>query len=275
MQVAPHTYQVTGSFGSRGQGQGKLNIPLGVAVSEKAGSIVVADGRNRRVQLWDSEWKYLRSIGDKSSGNEIIDMPRSVAFTASGDVIVIHGGLGEDKKMSVFTEHGDFITHITEHLVSPSAVSVDANGNLVVCNRGDKTVKVLSPDGRTLIQSARDPYSDEAPEFAVYHQDMFFVSYKKESCVKVLNKDGQLLYKIGCKGTADGQLRDPSGFTIDRFGNLVVCDCGNKRIQVFSIDGKLLNSVSERMISSTSVSATENGDLLVCDLSKNCIHILH
>ena len=265
-----HTYKVTGSLAVyHAQGRGlELKMPWRIAVSRSNGNIAVADRQNRLVQLRDSQRKYLTTIKE-------IGRPYSVAFTASGDVIVIHGEARRGSKMSVFTESGHFITHIAEHLVNLWAVSVEANGNLIVCDHRDNALKVLSPDDGALIQSVRDPHSDEAPEFAINHQDMFFVSYKTESCVKVFSKDGEMLFKIGCKGTGDGQLNIPIGLTIDMFENLVVCDNNNKRIQVFSLDGRFLNSVNEGMASPTSVIATENGDLLVCDPVKYCIHVLH
>ena len=270
-------YKVTGSLtgGSYGEGQGQFGLPYSIAVSERTGNIAIADGGNERVQLFDSEWKYLRTIGDKGTGDEIIDHPSSVAFTASGDVIVVHGSLGPLNKISIFTERGSFVRHIIKHVKNPGCVSLGTDGDLIVCDRGDKRVKVLSPDGKYLIQTVSAPHCIEMPVFAICHRDMLFVSYQNESCVWVFSKDGQLLYKIGCKGTGDGQLRNPIGLTIDRFGNLVVCDEGNERIQFFSLEGKFLNSVNEGMKSPMSVVVTKNGDLLVCDLVGDYIYILH
>ena len=273
VQVTPHMYQAIGSFGSCGDGQGQFSMPWNVAVSERTGNIAVADVN--RVQLFDTEWKYLRTIGDKKSGDDIVDSPSSVAFTAYGDVVVIHRKFRRRNRMSIFTEHGNLVTHITEHLINPWIVSVGTDGNLTVCDGGDNTVKVLSRDGKYLIQTVCDLYCNEAPRYAICYQDMVFVSYAgSESCVKVFGKDGQLLYKIGCTGTDDGQLKDPTGLTIDRFGNLVVCDCGNVRIQVFSLEGKFWNSVNEAMEAPKSVSVTLNGELLVLDSFQCCIHVL-
>ena len=272
VQVTPHMYQAIDSFGSCGDGHGQFNMPWNIAVSERTGNIAVVDVN--RVQLFDTERKYLRTIGDKKSGDDVIDRPSSAAFSAYGDVIVIHRKFGRRNRMSIFTEHGNLVTHITEHLINPWTVSVGTDGNLIVCDGGDNTVKVLSRDGKYLIQTVCDLYCNEAPRHAICYQDMVFVSYGSENCVKVFSKDGQLLYKIGCTGTDDGQLIDPTGLTIDRFGNLVVCDCGNKRIQVFSLEGKFWNSVNEGMEVPKSVSVTLNGDLLVLDSFNFCIHVL-
>ena len=68
---------------------------------------------------------------------------------------------------------------------------------MVVCDRGDKSIKVLSPDGTDLLQSFSASDCDESPWIAVCHQDMFFMSYPSAHCVEVFNKEGEFLYDIG------------------------------------------------------------------------------
>ena len=236
---------------------------VSVAVSEKTGHIAVADQHS--VHLFDSEWKFLRTIGDKGTGEEVMENLKSVAFTSSGNILVLQGvASANESKLSVFTERGHYITDIREQLSSfPQSVSVRKDGNLLVCDRCDE--KILSPDGAKLIQTLKAPHCDKWPCFAVHHQSMFFVSYDSLHCVKTFSDEGQLLYEIGCKGTGDGQLRRPRGLAIDKLNNLVVCDTNNKRLQVFSLEGKFLNSVTEEVFIPKSVTVVKNGDLLFCD----------
>ena len=241
----------------------KIWNTVSVAVSEKTGYIAVAEPLSQ-VHLFDSEWKFLRTIGDKGTGGEVMDLPSSVAFTSSGNILVVQIPSPLKRKLSVFTERGHHITDIGEHLLMPRSVSVGKYGNLLVCDRDG--VKVLSPDGTKLIQTIKAPYCDESPCFAVYHQGMFFVSYDSLHCVKTFSDEGQYLYETGCKGTGDGQLRRPRGLAIDKLNNLVVCDSDNKRLQVFSLEGKFLNSVIEETLRPESVSVVKNGDLLFCDI---------
>ena len=236
---------------------------VSVAVSEKTGHIAVADQHS--VHLFDSEWKFLRTIGDKGTGEEVMEGLISVAFTSSGNILVLQdAGSANENKLSVFTERGHYITDIRKQLSSfQQSVSVRKDGNLLVCDRCD--VKILSPDGAKLIQTLKAPHCDEWPCFAVHHQSMFFVSYASLHCVKTFSDEGQLLYEIGCKGTGDGQLRRPQGLAIDKLNNLVVCDTNNRRLQVFSLKGKFLNSVTEEVFIPKSVTVVKNGDLLFCD----------
>lgn len=123
-------------------------------------------------------------------------------------------------------------------------------------------MKVLSLDGTKLIQTIKALYCYESPWFAVSHQGMFFVSYDSLHYVKTFSYEGQFFYEIGCKGSGDGQLRRPQRLAIDKVNNLVVCDSDNKRLHVFSLEGKFLNSVTEEVSRPDSVTVVKNGDLL-------------
>lgn len=166
--------------------------------------------------------------------------------------------------MSVYTERGHYITDISKHVLRPHSVSVRKDGNLLVCDGCD--VKVLSPDGTKLIQTIKALYCYESLWFAVYRQGIFFVSYDSLHYVKTFSDEGKFLYEIGCKGSGDRQLRRPQGLAIDKLNNPVVCDSDNKRLQVFSLEGKFPNSVTEEVSGPDSVTVVKNGHLLFCDL---------
>ena len=99
--------------------------------------------------------------------------PTSVAFTQSGYVMVISTGT-----MFSFTTSGKFIAQINNrHLKVAFSLTMACDGRMVVCDSGDKSVKVLSPDGTELSQSFSAPDCDDSPWVAVCHHDKFFVSY--------------------------------------------------------------------------------------------------
>ena len=233
-----------------------------IAVSEKTGKIAVAQIHNHRVHLFSESNLLLRTIGHEGTGADLIDSPHSVAFTSSGNIVVVHRPLQSTRKLSVFTQRGHHITDLMKHLLNPRCVSVRNDGKLLVCD--DFSVKVLSPDGANLMQTVKAPFCDKKPCFAIHHQGNFFVSYDSLHCVKVFSDIGQLLYEIGCKGTGDGQLRCPEGLAIDKLNNLVVCDKENNRLQFFSLEGKFVNSVTQDISRPTSVAVAKNGDLLFC-----------
>ena len=119
--------------------------------------------------------------------------PTSVAFTQSGYVMVISAGT-----MFSFTTSVKFFAQINNrHLKVPFSLTMACDGRMVVCDSGDKSVKVLSPDGTELSQSFSAPDCDDSPWEAVCHHDKFSVSYPTARCVKTFNNDGGFLYDIG------------------------------------------------------------------------------
>ena len=170
--------------------------------------------------------------------------PTSVAFTQSGDVMVISTGA-----MICFTASGKFIAQINnKHLKVPFSLTVACDGRMIVCDSGDRSVKVLSPDGTELLQCFSAPDCDESPWEAVCHQDMFFVSYPEAGCIKKFNNVGYFLYDIGDEKSGKKQLSKPRGLDVDAFGNLIVCDAENKTLNFFKLEGKFLKRIHNNLL---------------------------
>jgi DNA-binding beta-propeller fold protein YncE len=64
------------------------------------------------------------------------------------------------------------------------------------------------------------------------------------SQVKVFDENGAFLFSFGSRGNAKGQFESPLGLAIESTGRVFVADTGNRRIQVFAPDGKVLNEFS-------------------------------
>ena len=229
-----HSYRYLFSFGSQGKSRGQFDYPLNIAIDDRLGNIAVADYNNNTVQLFSSEGKHLNTV----SGKEIIQ-PSSVAFTRSGDLIVI-----ASNKIFCFKERGKLVKSIdNKRLKKPDDLTIARDGRMVVCDVGDNAAKVLSPDGARLLNTISDP---DHPRLwsAVCHQDIFVVCYYRANNVKVFSQDGVFLHSIGTHGSGDGQLLGPLGLSIDSFSNLVVCDSGNSRLQICMLDGKLVSKIA-------------------------------
>ncbi|XP_078374589.1 uncharacterized protein LOC144658124 [Oculina patagonica] len=271
IHVAPHQYQYAASFGSRGKAQGKFDCPFYIAISDKTGNIAVADAKNHRVQLFSPDGVYLTEFGQKGPAAKKLNRPTSVAFNKFDGVTII-----DDRGIFFFTETGKFIKNISnDHLIKPRSMTIAGDGRMVVCDCGDNKVKVLSPGGTELLQSVRAPDSDASPWSALYHQDMFYVSYGSAQCVKVFNSERVYLYDIGTEGS--GKLNCPVGLAVDKFNNLIVCDTGKSRVQVFTLDGKLVNSIIESPVSPLeqpwAVAVSTTGQLFITDVEKHNVFV--
>ena len=242
-QVSPYQYKSAFRFGSFGHGV------QGIAFSEVSKTIAVADSTNCRVQLFNSDATFLNEFKFDQENR-----PTSVAFTRTGDVMVVHGG-----RISLFTGRLQFIKCIDNSRVKNARnMSVARDGRMIVTDFCDKAVTVLSPDGTEVLFTLTAQDYNVSPFSAVYHQNMYFVSYQKAHCIKVFNEEGVFLYDIGSKGSGNGQLHSPTQLAIDKFNNLIVCDKNNSRLQFFTLGGKFVNSTLARQYNRPCAIATSN-----------------
>ena len=268
VQIRQHHYRFAFTFGSRGWTVGEFARIFDISVSDKTGTIAVADAGNERIQLFSSDGKFQMEV-------ELDRKPYSVAFTDCGDLLTLVSG--NNNKLRLFSEKGQFIKHINDkHLKKPQHLSIASDGRLILTDEANNEVKVLSPDGNDQLLSMTAPNCDKYPECAVYHLSKFYVSYPLAHCIKVFDKTGVYSHEIGCKGCSDEQFNYPLGLVIDKYNRLVVCDADNRRLQLFTLGGKFLGTLEGEYFKNVTpryAALNNNGNLIVAGLYENCIFV--
>ena len=261
--VTHRQYKYSFSIVSHAREQGQFFRPISIAIDDKSGNVAVAD--ENRVQIYSLEGTYLRDVAKNR-----LSSPTSVAFTKSSELIVV----SSSNLIFCFDQSYRFVKTIAltnKELNSPRRLTIAGDGRLVVCDWGDHTVKVLSSDGSQLLLTIRES-ANALPRHALCHQKMIFVSYYLAGIVKVFSeKDGVFLYSIGVSN-----LSTPVGLEVDRFDNLVVCDRDKARLQIFTLDGKFLNTVKGQhngLSEPYSIAVSSASQLFVTDYSKHCVHV--
>ncbi len=61
------------------------------------------------------------------------------------------------------------------------------------------------------------------------------------NCVYILTEHGHQLARVGKQGSAPGDLYLPYGVALSKDGNIVVSECGNHRISIFTPGGKFVH----------------------------------
>ena len=265
VHVTSHRYKPMVFSDSNGKGRRQLKCPCSVAVNDYY--VAVAD--MRRVQLFDINGGYQREIGNFAN-----KVPLSVAFTTSFEIVVV-----ASKTIFCFNTLEKSVRRRqvpVKHLKSPRHLTIErtCDRRMVVCDKGDRTVKVLSSDGSQLLLTISDP-EGRLPSCAMCHQNRFFVSYIDANNVYVFNDNGVFLYSIGTSETGDEQLDSPVSLAVDRFNNLVVCD-HKAGLQIFTLDGKFLSKIEgvhPGFNSPNSVAVSSDGRLFVTDKNENCVHV--
>ena len=269
--VTPHCYRYCGSsepllIKNMLKRRDQIGCPCSIAIDVLSSMIAVAYYENR-VMLYgfyvECEELCLRKLDTLKQ----LTKPTSVAFTKFSNIVVI-----ASEKLFRLHERNKFVKHVAnKHLQKPQYVNIARDGRMMVCEYD--TVKVLSSDGSQLLLTINGP-DDAISRYALCHQDMFFVSSR--TGVKVFSKDGVFLYNVGNSESGEGQLKSPVGLAIDRFNNLVVCDCQKARLQVFTLEGKYVNTIEGEdtgLSAPHSIVVSYTGKLLVTDVNKMCLHL--
>lgn len=196
---------------SGGPGELALNKPLDVALHPN-GNIYVTTGTEKygqgRVEVFAPSGEFQFTFSAAADG--ILQAPQSIAINSDGNVYVSDK---RRKAIFVFTEKGKFISELKpngdkEYKWDPMGLAFDKSDNLYVT----------------------DTYAD--------HQ------------VIVLTRTGKLKLKFGStasagkKGEYLGKFFFPNDVTVDNDNkNIYVADSNNRRVQVFSAEGKYLRVI--------------------------------
>jgi len=226
-------------------GVGALAKPLDIAI-DAGGLVYVCDNSGRRIVVFDTDGKFLRSIG----GPETLQRPSSVAVSRDGSRIYVvdTGGITSDKhQVTVFDAQGKVVNTIGTRGSGPGQFNLPIamtlspkTGNIFVVDGGNFRVAVFSPDGKFIRnfgdvgrnsgQFARPKTIAADREGNVYVTDAAFGNFQ------IFNEEGQFLLDVGQRGGegAGGQFMLPAGIGIDQSdGRVYVVDQFFPKVDVF------------------------------------------
>ena len=235
------------SFGKKGSGEGMLNYPMGVAVSD-TDEIVVADICNHRVQVFDSDGTFLRSFGHKGENAGEFKNPTGIAINKDRNILVSEY---HNHRVQIFSWEGRHLGSfggrgsLDNQLNYPWGLSLESTGNVIVADTGNKLIKIFTPDGRFVMKIGGQG-SFSFPIHCVQCGEYFIVSDGDEHCIKVFNREGYFQYKFGKQGEGDGEFYCPRFRSVTQSKHLLVCDRDNHRIQVFELDGKFVGKLGTK-----------------------------
>ncbi|CAH3134002.1 unnamed protein product [Pocillopora meandrina] len=273
VQVTPFQFKPVLSFGKVGSSKGILRLPWGVAVNAKD-EIAVTDLGNQRVQIFNSEGNYLRSLGRSATKEGEFNFPTGITYHNNGNIFVAdndNGRIqifsGKGKYVGTFGKGGSLDSRLSNSL---RGLSVDSDGNIIVADSGNRLIKIFSPDGNFLTKIGKQG-SLTNPVHCIQYERYLIVSDRRKHCIKVFDRKGNFQYKFGKKGGGNGELSSPCDLLVNKSGHLMVCDQGNHRIQVFELNGKFLGKFGKKganlgeFNNPTSLAVLSNGQIVVCE----------
>ncbi len=227
-----------------GKQAGQLLKPLGITVAAD-GTLYVADVTAQRIQAYDTDGKFLRSIGEHG----VLSRPADVDVSPDGRLLYVvdTGGVDSDvHAVFVFDAHsGELVRTIGKRGTEPGEfnlplqAAVDAAGILHVVDSGNFRVQSFDSDGnfrsafgsvgRFPGQFARPKGIATDPQGNIYVIDTAFGNFQ------IFTPGGELLMFIGERGHAGlpGNYMLPAGITVDEDGRIYVVDQFFRKVDIY------------------------------------------
>ena len=169
-----------------------------------------------------------------------------------------------------FGPDGKYIREIGKNLYAWSfahAVRIDKDDNIWVVDKGSDMIVEFNPEGRVVMVFGRKKEAGDDGDTAWTHVkpprpaidgefrqptdvtwdpdgDIFISDGYINSRVAKYDRNGDWVKQWGEPGSGPGEFNTPHSIAADAQGNIYVADRGNRRIQVFDHDGKLLREIT-------------------------------
>src|SRR6202162_1714480 len=176
-----------------------LSEPGGMAIDKENRLLYVSDVELDQVLVYDADsFKLLRRIGTTGHSHEL-------------------------------TTPGDF--------AKPTAVAVDKDGNLYVCDTLNNRIEIFDADGKfisTFGKAGDGPgYFARPKGVAIDSDDHIWIVDGMEDRVQVFNQEAQLLISFGGHGLLPGMFQGITGIAIDKQNRVFTSEIFPGRVQQF------------------------------------------
>ncbi|KRX78075.1 E3 ubiquitin-protein ligase TRIM71, partial [Trichinella sp. T6] len=241
----------TNRFCSQGSGDGQLYRPWGIAC-DKLNRIIVADRTNHRIQIFDSEGRFLTKFGCQGCRDGQFDRPAGVAVTSSNDIVVVDK---DNHRVQVFTSNGLFKLKFGEkgrdvgQFNYPWGVAVSPDDIIAVSDTRNHRVQLFTANGlfwrKFGYEQALYYKQFDSPRGVAFGPDgrrLFCTDFNNHRLVVYDLAAGRVTMH-GIEGEAEAHFRRPQGIDVDTQGNLFVADSRNNRIQIFSPQMNFIASI--------------------------------
>ncbi|HUB79243.1 MAG TPA: IPT/TIG domain-containing protein [Bryobacteraceae bacterium] len=194
--------------------EAELVNPLDLAI-DPAGDLYIADQHRVRqvnpagIIRTAAGADYLYGIGDGGAATAAeLYLPSAVALDSGGNLYIADAGTNRVRQVSPAgtiatvagtgnaAPGGEALPAVTTPLMTPTAVALDASGNLLIVESGANRIRAVGPDG----------------------------------LVRTIAGTGVTGLGADSLPATQAQLTVPQGLCLDRSGNLYIADTGNSRI---------------------------------------------
>lgn len=181
------------SVGREGTELSEFKNPRGLAVSNR-NELFVCDRDNHRIQVFNSQLKYLRCINLRNIDRQLLkpSQPNGIVFDGSGNMFVTD-----------YANNCILYFSLTEQFI----LSFSSEGGNQGCLAGPESIHI--------------------------DKGLLYVTESTNHRVSVFRTTAEFVMTFGRIGSGDSELKFPMGIVTNRFGMVYICELLNNRIQVF------------------------------------------
>ncbi|XP_053407641.1 uncharacterized protein LOC123547410 [Mercenaria mercenaria] len=247
-----------------------MHFPIGVTTNSLQ-QIIVADTGNHCVKLFDQNGKFIRVFG-----GDAMCRPSAIVVNEFDHIFV-----KDDVSIKVFDNLGDFIMNIATDFSKPFGLVLTPAKCLLVLetDRRHPALVHVSQDGSQVWRFPYTPLLKAPPgskcRFMAVSENNVVVSDLGLSQIYITNLEGIFFKVIGCYGHGIMQFQEPSGISVDNYGNIVIGDSRNNRIQVFRHDGSFTGLIDfdDKIVRPSGVHLTSDNKLIVVNFLQHVVKV--
>lgn len=216
---------------------------MGLALDQD-NNIYVTDTKRIKVDIFNSNGAYLRSIGERGGHSPSLYVPRAVARDANGEIYVADNNLN---KIVVFDNEGKYLRHWSvimpnEIVIKEDKLYVTTFGPFYIFDKNGKEITKFAKRGRQR-NNLDSPYG------LVLDGKQFIMADSLNNRIVSMNERGEVKWSLGqpSKAMLDTTVlfEFPIGLAEDEHGLLYLTDAMADKIYVITKKGKIVENFGE------------------------------
>jgi DNA-binding beta-propeller fold protein YncE len=276
-------YRLIKVWGTKGHGAGQFQDPTGIAVAD--GEVYVADARNGRIQVFDTEGNFRRQIGRPGARPGELGRPMNISIASDRLYVAEHW----TDRIQIFTLEGEALGVVGGSgtgpgtFREPGGVAVSHSGIIYAADFHNHRIQKLDADGGFVrlwgenaepgILPGRFRYPTDValgPDGTLYVADGF------NDRVQAFSADGGFLrmwgglFGLNTAGSLNGWFSTVTSIAVGPQGNVFVADFYNSRIQKFTPEGRFLTAFGRGLFRfALGVAVAEDGTVYTTDFGNH------
>ena len=227
-------YQLKWSKCEEGRGNNQLYHPWGIATNPMNENIYVADKWNHRVQIFIREGEWIRSVKDDEMKypENILFHNQSIYVQCDTAILKLNESTEKKEKYKSY----DFILR---------AICTD-NIHIYVGQWEGMNLIVLTLDlieeNRISLKTEFCQQDTEIRDISLPQELFYILLFNTEFPIQAFSREGILTRCVVKKDS----INYADCFCLDQQHNILVADCGDSKVKIFSNEGKLLTQFGEK-----------------------------